>query len=193
MKTNQRGFGIVGILAIVAIVGIVGALAWVLYDRQANEASKQEASVQSSKEVQEKTSTSAQKYLEIKEEGIKIKLSEPILDAYVVAGDGGVAFGVSSLDNIPACKVQELTGPSGPFMNGIARLGFDKYAQGFRTDGSPEESAFKDEEYAVRVGDNWYEIYTAPGDCKSTDTALQEKIEAVIEAFRLASKTITAL
>lgn len=197
-KSNNQGFSIVAILLVIVIVGLIGAVGWLVYDRQQNKTSKQ-TNTKTSEQLKQETpkqesTTQEQKYLEIKEEGIKLKISDVISDVYYTT-EGGINFGVHSLDNVSGCKLHKVNYGGPDFWKAVARLSFDKYATGFRTDQAPEASGFKNNPNAVRVGDNWYAIDTddPPTDCSSTDSTTQAKIKAVQDAFKEASKTITKL
>lgn len=195
-KLNTKGFGVVEALLIVVIVGIIGGVGYFVYNSQMKTEATLDRAAKLQNDPQKTEKKQEDKYLEITEEGIKIKLSEPILDAYVISNESGqVAFGIASLDNIPACKPHEVeTGP-GPYLVGVVNLSFDKYdAESIKNGRSPDASAFKDNPNAVRVGNNWYEIEKeSNGDCRSTDAAIQAKINAAKDAFAAASKTISPI
>lgn len=193
-RKHESGFGLVEVLATIGVIALVGGLGWVAYS---NFVVKPSTSSTKTPQENKETATSQQKYLEIKEEGIKFKLTDAISDTYYryYGEEGGVIFGVHSLDSISSCKPHEVNGTGLRTWVGVAKLDFDKYtAPTGRTDQAPEASALKNDPSAVRVGDNWYEIATDdPTGCKSTDAKTQVKIQSVQDALKEASKTFVKL
>ena len=173
-------FGVVGVVAGLSLYGLY--------------ASK---STQNNTSSSGKNNSANKKYLEIKEEGIKLELSEAISDAYYIVGASGqIAFGLRSLDEkeeFVDCKPHTIAAVGAKEnIAGIAALSTDKYNSERSKTEKPERSGFKDLDNAVRVGDNYYLVQT-DYDCQSQDPNSQPTIKKAQQAFRDASKTIIKL
>lgn len=183
MEANQKGYSALWLVCFLIIISLFVGVAWRTWQvRGTNNTS----TTAKPKQLVQNT-----EYLEIASEGIKLKLSDPILDAYSVTSHGGVAFNLASLDGIAGCKPHDTNASDGPVATGLAVLSFDKYDN--RSDQTPEASGFKGRDHAVRVGNNWYEIQVDNNECKSNNAAIQAKIDTAKNAIREASKTIVKL
>lgn len=195
MLRNQKGFTAVeGILAVI-LVAAIGFVGYFAYKHHTKKTSTTASTQQSSKTSSPVSTTSpaatpAPKYLVVKEAGIKFQLSSAISDAYYYdnsqdSSGKSVSFSTHSLDNlgIPACKPQVVYGSvAGGQEEGAATLGFDL--------GGGDQSGFKNDANAIRIGNDWYEIDAFSG-CSSSNPATEAKIKAVQDAFVSAGKTIT--
>jgi hypothetical protein len=84
-KFDQRGTGIVEVLLILVIVGMVGFVGWYVWNsKKSADKTLQQAASQTSVGIIKKSSPTKDKtkYLEIKEWGVKVKLSEKDAGAY---------------------------------------------------------------------------------------------------------------
>ena len=88
MKKNEHGFGSVGILVVLVMVGLIGSVGWLVYDHQ-NSSNNTNSPATAQKTNTNDPSQPNVKYLKIESEGVKVQLSEPILDAYVLKSEGG--------------------------------------------------------------------------------------------------------
>ncbi|WP_234531686.1 hypothetical protein [Streptomyces shenzhenensis] len=117
-KRPSGGFAIIGIIAIIAVVTFASLGGWYVYRRSHN-GNKSNTPVSSSTKGAVKqgpasgnTGTPQQnvdKYLDVKELGIKFKLTDPIKDAYYEVKDSAkngkpvIALYLHSLDAYPHC------------------------------------------------------------------------------------------
>lgn len=177
---NRSKFIIIAVICVVSILGLYG-----LYS------SRSARNTTNSKVV------TNNRYLEIKEEGIKFQLPDAIQDAYYTVGaNGQIAFGLRSLDEkeeFVDCKPHNSAAAGKPEnLVGVAVLSMDKYTPERKKTNNPEDSGFKLLPNAVRIGDNYYFIQT-DYDCQSQDANSQNVIKKAQEAFRDTSKTIIKL
>jgi hypothetical protein len=171
------------LLLVLLLIAILGAGAgWYLQTKPAAKKSGSDMTVSENKD-----------FLEIKEKGIKFKLTDPIKDAYYEASEAGTLnFGVHSLDTVPDLEACRPTKDIQKF-NGITGLSFDSYSeQRIKNGARPDSSPLAKNPNAVRVGNSFYTIQRNPS-CKSSDPSVQEKIQAAQDAFVEAGKTITKL
>ncbi len=116
-KLNSKGSSPLHIVLILVIVGLIAGVGYYVYNSQKktntalDNAAKSQADPQKSEkkeEITEEAENTTQKYLEIKEWGIKFKLTENIEDAYYdgIKATSMEAFSlrVHSLDSEPDCK-----------------------------------------------------------------------------------------
>lgn len=101
MKNNQKGFGAVEALIIVVIVGFMGFAGWYIWQKNStkNDTAQTNSTKQdkdnSTKENKDKTED---KYLEIKEWGVRFKLNSAAKGAYYTFREGGEYADVSDKD-----------------------------------------------------------------------------------------------
>ena len=89
MHTNQKGFTVVEILLVIVVIGLIGAVGWMTYDRQKSKASDTPGAQTSTQQTQDAAKLSEQRYLEIKEWGLKVPLNDTISDlTYETTGAG---------------------------------------------------------------------------------------------------------
>ena len=77
LMAKNKGFGIVGVVLIIAGLAIAGFVGWRVYESYAKDANSKNSNSQSNTNGSRSTAT----YLDIKEFGVKIKLSDSIKDA----------------------------------------------------------------------------------------------------------------
>ena len=116
IKNNESGLAHIAIVALVVLViGIVGFAGWKVWDKKDIKISNESpatATKSTARDADEtKTTSKDKRYLEIKEYGLKIALTEGIEDAYITidpyppASAGGSYLSVHSLDEYPRCKI----------------------------------------------------------------------------------------
>jgi prepilin-type N-terminal cleavage/methylation domain-containing protein len=98
MKINQKGFSVVEILIVIVVIGLLGAVGWLVYDRQSSKTSEkpstQTSAQQNTETKKQETPKEAakvpeQQYLEVKEWGVKLPLTDEISDlSYEVTSKG---------------------------------------------------------------------------------------------------------
>ncbi len=88
MKRDQSGFALIGMLIMVCIIAAVIAVGWLVYESQKVAApSSNQTAVVNDSHVEEKQQET--KYLEIKEWGIKVKLTHADKLTYALKGKSG--------------------------------------------------------------------------------------------------------
>lgn len=198
---KQSGFGLIEIIIIVAVIAAIGIGGWWVWQNNKSTTGQQSQQPSAATNNEQEVSPSI---LEIKELGIKIELSDAIKDAYyssvnypVALGGSAPGFGLRSLDSVPGCKVYAIKDLSGEYTinRGVAELSWDIYdADRISYGGDPAKSGFGSLPNASRVDNNWFAIDTANStECKSSDAAIQAKIDAAKAAFEKAGKTITKI
>lgn len=85
MKANQKGFSVVEILIVIVTVGLLVAVGWVAYDRQKSKTDDSQTNTQTTEQSQETpreqkstTNNDAQKYMTIKEWGVKLPVDSSV-------------------------------------------------------------------------------------------------------------------
>lgn len=105
-KARQHGFGVVGILVTVATLAVIGTAGWFTYQhnrvRPTGATAGTQTTNQSDAQQTTDTQTPAVAYLDIKEWGIKLPLTDSIKDAYYVVATNSTDtmwLGLTSLDD----------------------------------------------------------------------------------------------
>ena len=188
---NDLGFGLVEGFLVIFTLLIIGLGGWFIYQhnrtKTSDAVSNTQTNVTSTEPKTEPGPTVT--YLEIKEWGVKLPLSEAIKDAYYAVPTGispnidgkpsGIILGLASLDE----KCGKVTSGVDDYSNalgGIVRaLQDEKYPTSGRT--------YK-EEYpiGVQIGDYYYGFgdMTSEKKCES-----QEKLSSIADALKNATKT----
>ncbi len=176
--TDQKGFsGLEGLLILV-IVGIIGGVGWFVYNSQKKTASTLDKTSQSQGEPQKTVSkatpptqqtASQSDYLNIKELGIRFKLTNNIKDAYYYVSSNKdsnnittVYVSTHSVDAYPGCQASKNNGA------GIAAIA--TYYQGETSPVAGDYSTTFPR--APKIGDLYYYIAGNQYDCteqKNTD------------------------
>lgn len=126
MKKNQNGFSGLEVLLVLVLVGIVGLTGWYVWhanSRNSKEISTSNNNLTPSNTNKQVRTKSEQKYLDIKEFGIKLPLSANITDAYYVISTASqtddkpstVWIGLKSLDSMGCAAAQANSGGAYPF------------------------------------------------------------------------------
>jgi hypothetical protein len=92
MKTNQKGFGVIGIFAVVIIIGLTGAVGWLVYNKQKSKTDNKNTTAQTSQQTNEQAKPVAKdevksNYFEVKELGVKFELSDNLSGLYYSMGN----------------------------------------------------------------------------------------------------------
>src|SRR5689334_12158214 len=116
LKKNQSGFGVVEVILVIAIIAILGVVGWYVLGAKKNTTTSYNNAASSSN-TNTNANNSSTKYLTIKDEGIKIKLSKAINDAYYNTESG--VFGVHSLDKILGCVPHKVSNGATDIWKGI--------------------------------------------------------------------------
>lgn len=201
----SKGFTVVEILLAIVLILLIIGTGWYIYRLRHNKnnltSTQNKQSEKSNNNSNTTNSTPASPtYLFVKEAKIKFQLSPNISDAYYYSDPNDssgltTSFSTHTLDKlgIATCKIQQVPGANAGIYSGAATLNFDVYdADRIARGDKPENSSFKNEPNAVRLGNTWYEISAYP-NCKSNDAAIQAKIKSIQDSFVSASKTITSL
>jgi type II secretory pathway pseudopilin PulG len=99
-KTQQSGFTPVVILLVLILVAVVGFAGYYVYNTQQNKKDDTKAAVANQTTTPAaQTTTDTQKYLVIKEWGVKIPVAAPIDDAYYVVKGDNVYFSTTAITN----------------------------------------------------------------------------------------------
>lgn len=183
MKRNA-GFGVVGIVLVVAAVAVLGLIGWRLYD--ANNAKQDNSNNQSSNTQGNNSSNGSQAdtatYLDIKELGIKLKLSDDIKDATYY-------YDTSTSTPVARVSTQSLTekshGSCDPKTN--APFGTIKKTQSLTL---PNGVTLEVDNVSVFQFGNDYIVYSTPNQPCSTDTTVSDLQTAQLASFKQAVKTM---
>lgn len=192
MKKNQLGFGAVGVVITLVVLLAIGGVGWFVF--QNNKTQSTGAANDTSQDNDDKHVRTEPKptvaYLDIKEWGVKLALSEAIKDAYYVVPLGiapnedgrpsGIIIGLASLDE-KCGKVTEMSDNYSNAFGGIVRVIPDeKYPL--------SEKTYR-EEYpiGVIVGDYYYGY----GDMTVEKTCeTKERLNDIAEALKSSTKSI---
>lgn len=195
-KTDNRqaGFGPVIVLVVVLVVVVIGAAGWVVYQHHKGSGTPKANTTTSQTTSQQQSTTTTQTqpvaYLDIKEWGIKLPLSNTISDAYYVAGVGSVGsdgvsnqifLGLTSLDT-SGCTAAGSNHGQDSALGMIFRTK--------PTDVDPVTNKAYSQEYpnGATVGTYYYAFQGSANSNISTCKAPQSTVQSVDSAFATAAK-----
>lgn len=197
-NSNPKGFGALDVVLILVLLAALVGIVWFAYHLRTN---KDSSTKTTNSSAEASVTPATPKDLDIKSAKLKIQLSAPIDDAYYYSDpsdDTGksVSFSTRTLDKVApeACmaKLRNFPDTGTGVATGAAQLSFDAYDSTRISNGEkPENSPFKTEPNAVRVGNTWYQIGVGNA-CVSDNPSVQAKIKAVQDAFVAAGKTIAS-
>lgn len=187
-KLNNKGFGLIELLLLLIFILLLIFFGWYIWKQnQSKQSSESQDSAQQAPEQQAETKD---KYLEITEWGVKLKLSEGIEDAIYKMNSGFVYMSTKSYEEHEACQKEagEL-GENYIYYQALSRLGenddLDEFYQeeGMKT---VKQAAEKYPDSYIKVGNYYYTFSRGNGiECNPDNS----KIKAFSEAF----KTIQAI
>lgn len=198
MNRNQRGFSIVeGLLAAIVIILLVGVGYYVYSSQQdKKDSDKTTTTIQAEKKATTTTTKPADstKYLEIKEMGVKIPLTDKIADAYYEQSkEGYVYVSIHYFDSVKGfegCRANPDNEELGIAAVSKAKIGEDS------GNGTAFDEEIAKNVNATKIGDTYYWITGGNGACynvddSSTKSAAIDKFGETRDAFiGLSSKIV---
>jgi len=177
MNKKQSGFGIIAIIVIVLVVGVLGFVGWRIFTAQSS-------SNNTGNNQTNNTQPSTDTYLNIKELGVKIKLSDEIKDAVysvVPTSDGSKGVGISAqslVDKSSECSPSNFT------------LGLIEAMSTAPTSVSGQPAS-PDNKTLFKLGDTYY-WYRPPQNqtCLTDNQADINMVANKLDAFKQAFSTI---
>lgn len=191
-KTEKSaGFGAVEIIIAVVVVLIVGFIGWKLYDASK---SKQNASTQhnSGSQANDQTSNTTPAdtatYLDIKELGVKVKLSDAIKDAtYYYDAAYNAQYPNPKQVTISSKSLADKSGGSCAASSGMGPLGtIQKYSGDVDGAGRP---LVADGKTVFKVGDSYVALRTPQAAC-SSDSSILDLASTQRAAFTESFKSV---
>ncbi len=184
MKSDQTGFGAVEGLLLLALVGIIISVGLFVYKSQQATNSTLDTSIKSQTETQGIKPKTTDRYLEIKEWGIKLQLTSKIEDAYYnLEGD--------TIINISARRLDELKN-SKPYCI-FVQFPIQKARVGDKLNGQvlAEEDLMK----RSRQVNGYYYVNASPPPppCSPQITPVVAEIQAIAKDLRIAIKEVETL
>lgn len=180
MKNNQHGFNAVAVVLIIVIVGILSVAGWVAFNSQRQtKKALDNANSALSDIAKEKAETNSdapsplppkdEKYLEIKELGVKFKISPGLNGIYYVVRVSGGTHAYFSLDSLKRtdCAADK-----------TAQVALTKYTQAELDKDPNKETVMKS---AKKINDAYYVVVGGQAAC-SQDAAILEKASAMRRA-----------
>jgi hypothetical protein len=199
-KLNQKGFSAIEGLLIIIVILMIGFIGYYVWHTQ-KDANKTldtatKSAQTSSSSPSKQTKAADQKYLDIKELGVKFKLSDAIKDAYYIKGSNDYYYvSVHSFDNNPdlaGCMATDNgTYGSGLMAVIVAKLGEPNgsFAGDPWTLDSIKQAGLK------QVGDSYYGFQHGNGPCWNVEAtnadAISQQASDMIQAFVTATPTFT--
>jgi len=194
-KLNQKGFSAVeGLLSLIAVLLIVLVSYYVYHAQRVTSNTYSAASKVSQSTPQKHTSSASSmtnQYLDIKELGVKFKLSEPIKDAYYAKDPQGYyRFSLKSFGTNTCVASSDGKG------DGVVSLLVAKLGQPSMDDaGDPWTADALHKAGLKQIGDTYYGFQRGNGPCydvsaTNADT-IGNKVNDVIQAFVAATPTFT--
>lgn len=182
MKQHQSGFAAVELLLtliLLAIIGFTGYYVWHSQQQAENALNDANDTAQTSSPKQSKSATPPQKFLTIKEWGVKIPLVNAIADATYSLNASNSNDAIVQLPGYAAkCDVDD---PFGYYMRFSKSDTFEDGTTYLSTLGSS----------AIHVGDYYY-IHQGPQAACSNDDATNSQVTADVQLFKAATAGIKA-
>jgi hypothetical protein len=184
MKKNA-GFGLVGIVLVVVLVLLLGIVAWRIYDaskpKQSDKPSTQTSSNLSSSTT---PSTNTATYLDIKELGIKFKLTDDIKDAVYY-------YDASNTSAAPVARVstQSLVDKSGGTCNPKTSAAFGSIRKMQSLTQADGTTLSVNNTSVFQLG-NDYIVYSTPNQPCSTDKTVSDVETTQLQFFKQALQTV---
>lgn len=194
MGNRQAGFGPIELLVAIGVIVVLGAVGWVMYQRHISDNKPKAATTTSQTTSQQHSTTTTQPqpvaYLDIKEWGMKLPLSDTVKDAYYVVPTGissdadgrpsAIALGLTSMSS--SCGTISTTAPGyGNSLGAIIRA--------LPNDTDPVSGQLYTQKYpgGVTVGGYYYAYLSrtngrtcaAPSTLQSIDTAFAATTKGV--------------
>lgn len=195
---NHEGFSVLHALLILVIIAGVGFIGWYVFNAKQNTDNASSMDKNSDQITKPLTATqettyscdegTKTQYLQVTVNGgFKIPLNAAICDAYFVPNktadreDQG-AIGFKSLDTIPGCKAE--------VMSGVGGAGGSLTSGAIHIYYSGPFASFADYPNSFKVGNEYYELTAG---CESNNTQQQQIIMNLQQAIIKASKNSIAL
>ena len=189
---HQSGFGAIETLLVIVAVGIIGTAGWFVYQHNRTKATNAAANPSNQQTQQTTTTTpvSTVNYLDVKEWGVKIPLSNNIKDAYYVVSTGSydpstkepntMWLGLTSL-NTDGCDATKANASGASTISTVGALG-----RALPTDHDPVKGTLYTQLYpGVTIG-KYYYFYMSETSGKACAT--QASLQSADSAFATAAK-----
>ena len=190
----SAGFGAVEVVIAIVVVLVIGFVGWRVYDtskaKQTNTNQQQAANNQSNGQTQGNTQTDTATYLDIKELGVKIKLSNDVQDAtYYYDAAYNAQYPNPKQVTISTKSLADKSGGSCAAGSGVGPLGtIQKYSGDVDGFGRP---LVADGKTIFKVSDGYVVLKTPQAAC-STDAAILDLASTQRSAFTEAFKSVQA-
>lgn len=172
MKLNKKGFTLVEVLLVIIALSLIVGVGFYVYN--SNKEDPQASSDTNTKVVEtDKQPVSQEKYLKIKELGVKIELSDDIADAYYYVNSTGYAYlSTHYFDNIKDFEGCTASGGAGGDGGGIAavsnaKVGDDHFGEAWTED---QLKSISD----TKIGDTYWWVEPSNGICWNQDTVAED-------------------
>lgn len=199
LQKSEAGFGAIQSALLLAVVAIIGFVGWYVYQTRSNSnesynnaantsvaASKKASNPATTSDKSTSNQTTAKKYLEIKEWGVKFELTSDIYDAYydnkVSTNMAAFSLRSHSLDNEPDCTT-----------------GSQSVVTIFRVAPNTSDDTIMGQTYEQTAGDlgkqvGKYFYFVGPAQYKCTaDSKNDAQLAKVVAAFKQSAMTLQAM